>query len=495
VNTTLQVIIRRSRGISRSIPLVLSTACGADLGVAPARRVPALSAVRVSANTFNALSAIVQFQVRDADSARLIYRSAMEPEQATPFSTVPGMAMRIAALGLRASTRYTLVVEAIGAGGTARSDNVAVETGALPEVLRALHLTGTGTPGAGYTLVVPVYMDRAPGAFLVAFDSTGDICWYRSFPDEGWAVEAKQQPNGHITAYVGRSFGWQPVAGRYVEVATTGEEVRSFRVPTPAWTDPHEMLLSFRDTVLTAVHLFGYEIRPFDLRAVGGAVDAPVALHSIVRQGATGAAEFVWNAADHFDATDWPPMAGPTLDLVHPSSLTLDLDGQYIASFQAVDQVAKIDARTGNMLWRFGGMRNEFTLLGDPLGGFHGQHSVRVLANGNLLLMDNHIRSSALTSRAVEYQLDVAARTARLVWEYRPAPAIASPIMGSVQRLASGNTLVAFGAAGQVAEVDAASRAVWTASLADDAAAPAGFKPPQLYRAIRIASLYRYRTP
>ncbi|HVT39090.1 MAG TPA: aryl-sulfate sulfotransferase [Gemmatimonadaceae bacterium] len=481
--------------VSVGLVSVLASACGSDKGLAPVRRAPALSAVTVTANEWNALSVIAQFQVSNADSARLLYRSATEAEQATPFSPTSGAMIRLAALGLRASTRYRITVESMGAGGTTRSDDMDVETGALPEAIRGLRLAVTGAASPGYTLVVPVYLDRSPGAFMIAFDEAGDIRWYRSFPGEGWAVEAKQHPNGHFTTYVGRSYGWQPNAGRYVEVTPSGEEVRTFRAAAPAWTDPHEMLLSFQDTVLTAAHLLSYEIRPLDLRAVGGAADTPVALHSIVRQGATGATEFVWNAADYFDVSDWPGTAGPSYDLVHPSSLALDRDGNYIASFQAVDQIAKIDAQSGNILWRFGGKRNEFTLLDDPLGGFRGQHSVRVLANGNLLLMDNHIRSPATTSRAVEYSLDAATRTARLVWEYRPDPAIASPIMGSVQRLKNGNTLVAFGVAGQAVEVDPAGRVVWRAALTDNASPMPALGAPELYRAIRIGSLYRYLMP
>jgi hypothetical protein len=475
------------------IVLALVSACASDKGFGPGARAPSVSAVTAAVNAFNALSVVVTFQLSDADSVRLLYRSATGSELTTPFVPATSAAMRLAALGLRPSTRYTITVEAVGARGTIRSAGMDIDTGALPDAIRGLRLAATGTPGPGYTLVVPVYMDRNPGAFIVAFDETGALCWYRSFPGEGWAVEAKQLPNGHFTAYVGRSYGWQPDQGRYVEFTPSGEEVRSFRAPTPVWTDPHELQLSFQDTMLTAAHLIGYQIQPVDLRAVGGAANTPLALHSIVRQGPGGATEFVWNAADHFDISDWPTVTGPTFDLVHPSSLALDRDGNYIVSFQAVDQIVKIDARSGEILWRFGGRRNEFLLLDDPLGGFHGQHSVRVLANGNLLLMDNHIRSPALTSRAVEYSVDAATRTARLVWEYRPAPAVTSPIMGSAQRLVNGSTLVGFGAAGQVAEVDAGGRVVWSGVLTDDAAPR--FQPPQIYRAIRIASLYQYVAP
>ncbi len=447
-----------------------------------------LTAVSVTGNAFNALSAIAQFQVTNADSARLLFRTGSEAEQSTPFFRTAGGTMRIPALGLRASARYSVVVEAVGGGGTTRSEKMEVETGALPESLRGMRLAVTGAAAAGYTLVVPVYFANSPGATVVAFDGAGELRWYRFFPGEGRGIEAKQQQNGHFTMYAGNSTGNQAVSGRYVEVTPSGDEVRSYQVSPPAYVDPHEMLLSVQDTTVTAAHLLTYEIRPYDLSAVGGPVDAPVALHSIVRQGRTGATEFIWNAADYFNPTDW--VGEISGDLVHANSLVIDRDGNYVASFQMVDQIAKIDSRTGAMLWRFGGKRNQFTVLDDDLGGFQGQHSARVLANGNILLFDNRNRSGG--GRAVEYQLDVAGRKARLVWEYRPSPDIPSDIMGSVQRLANGNTVVGFGPAGQVAEVDAARRLVWNGQLQTDGL-ESGRLP--LYRAIRIGSLYRYVTP
>jgi len=473
-----------------AIPLALAfaAACSSDKSVGPGSGAPVLSAVSVTGNAFNALSAIAQFQVTNAESARLLFRTGTEAEQATPFFSAAGGTVRIPALGLRASTRYSVTVEAVGRGGTTRSERMDVETGALPESLRGMRLAVTGAPVAGYTLVVPVYFANSPGATMVAFDGAGELRWYRFFPGEGRSIEAKQQQNGHFTVYAGNSTGNQAEAGRFVEVTSSGEEVRSYQVSAPAYLDPHEILLSVQDSAVTAAHMFTYEIRPYDLSAVGGPVDAPVALHSIVRHGRSGAREFIWNAADYFNATDW--VGEISDDLVHANSLEIDRDGNYVASFQKVDQIAKIDSRTGAMLWRFGGKRNQFTLLDDPLGGFQGQHSARVVPNGNILLFDNRNRSGG--GRAVEYQLNVAARTARLVWEYKPTPEIPSDIMGSVQRLASGNTVVGFGTAGQVTEVDAGRRPVWTGVLQADAF-PAGQLP--FYRAIRIGSLYRYVAP
>jgi hypothetical protein len=113
-----------------------------------------------------------------------------------------------------------------------------------------------------------------------------------------------------------------------------------------------------------------------------------------------------------------------------------------------------------------------------------------VLPNGNVLLLDDQLHLIPGPARAVEYALDPAGKVATLVWQYRPEPPIISPIMGSVQRLASGATLVGFGAAGRLVEVAPNGDIRWAATLVLNGAAPVGF-----YRAIRFGSLYGYAVP
>jgi hypothetical protein len=61
--------------------------------------------------------------------------------------------------------------------------------------------------------------------------------------------------------------------------------------------------------------------------------------------------------------------------------------------------------------------------------------------------------------------------------------------MGSVQRLANGNTVIGLAIPGRVMEVDRGGRVVADATLTTNGI------PTQFYRAIRIASLYTYSAP
>jgi hypothetical protein len=80
--------------------------------------------------------------------------------------------------------------------------------------------------------------------------------------------------------------------------------------------------------------------------------------------------------------------------------------------------------------------------------------------------------------------LDFTNRTATLVWQYLAPTSLQAIAMGFAQRLANGNTLIAYGTAQppRVQEVNPAGEVVWDLS----SSAPSF----GIYRAFRIASLY-----
>jgi hypothetical protein len=446
-----------------------------------------IARVSVTSDSASVVSLLVSVSATNADSIRILYTSINDSSGATPFYRAAATGpTTIAVVGLRASTNYSLVADAIGPGGRVTSVSESATTGDLPPELRALHLSGSGAPSAGYTLIVPLFPDTSVAAngFVVAFDASGAVRWYHRFPGQ-WPVEAKQQPNGHITVFVGRSYGWQPNAGEFVELTPGGDVVRTFAVDGSYYTDPHELLLSFQSSSVGAAHLIGYDIHSYDLTSVGGSPNAHLAVHTIERHDASGAVTFRWSAGSLFSIADWPLPNPQAVDLEHPSSLAIAPDGGYVVSFQGMDEVTKIDSTTGAIVWRLGGRHNQFQIRDDPLNGFLGQHDVQVLPNGDLLMLDDHFRGVPGPARAVEYSLDTQAMVARLVWQYRPAPAIISPIMGSAQRLGDGGTLVGFGAAGRIDEVASDGTVRWSANLTSDASGGLPF-----YRALRLSSLY-----
>ena len=114
----------------------------------------------------------------------------------------------------------------------------------------------------------------------------------------------------------------------------------------------------------------------------------------------------------------------------HFNSIELLTDGDYLISLRGCSKILKVDSETGDVLWRVGrsnlsddewtekGRTPPYTIVDDPHDEFCGQHSAKIIGNGNLLLYDNGVycvqhpetqetnRANNVFSRVVEYALD-----------------------------------------------------------------------------------------
>jgi hypothetical protein len=487
------------RRLLQALHLAALTAAWCSAISCSAAREPAKSSITISRvvpgrdlfvvpNPHNALSTVVTFDGRGFDSARVVYWAPGEPPRATPFSSARGVG-RIVTLGLRPETAYLHVLERRRGDQVIMSDTVQSTTGSLPAFLRRAHMRMTGRPTSGYVLTSMA--DSGRTGFVVAFDSTGQLRWYREFPGEMPTGETKQQPNGDFTVFLGRTPGWMFFPGSYEQFRPSGEVVRTIMAPPPLYTDNHELVLTFRDTTFEAAHFFSFDGRPGDISEWGGPRDTLIIGHQLVRMGADGIPQTVLDGWNHFSWKDRIEPPRDTLyDFDHPNSLDFDHDGNYIVSYRNMGEITKIDAKSGAVIWRFGGRNNQFTIRNDPFNGFSAQHSARILDNGNLLLYDNGTRHTPPETRVVEYRLDPAAKTADMVWQYRHSPPFYVPYTGSVQRLKSGNTVIGFSNRGIVTEVDPKGNVVWEGAIMVNPDRAGDF-----YRAIKIASLYRYERP
>jgi hypothetical protein len=221
------------------------------------------------------------------------------------------------------------------------------------------------------------------------------------------------------------------------------------------------------------------ETRVVDLSALGGVPLAQVTGTVVQHLDAEGGLLFEWSPFDHFEMTDLAPeaLAAERVNWTHGNALDLDADGNLLVSFRSLGEITRIDTRTGAVLWRMGGRRNQITLAdGDP--PFLGQHGVRAVPGG-LVLLDN--LGEADGTRAERYEVDEAHRTARVAGWYRPAVPTVAELGGAIQELPDGHMLVAFGSGAAVQEYDREGQVVW--QIEGD--------PGYVYRAQRIRSLYR----
>ncbi len=169
---------------------------------------------------------------------------------------------------------------------------------------------------------------------------------------------------------------------------------------------------------------------------------------------------FEWHSLDHIPITDsFFNLTSRNIDYAHFNSVNIDpFDNNLLISFRTTSEIVKVSRATGDIMWRLGGKKNEFTFIGEHAENapyyFVGQHCIWRLTNGDLLFFDNgNITGGGVTpcdrtySRAVQYKIDEVNKTAELVWEFRHHPDISAPSMGRVQKLSNGNVTIEWGSA------------------------------------------------
>jgi hypothetical protein len=330
------------------------------------------------------------------------------------------------------------------------TDPVSPSADSLPSDFPRLHIDTVNSPAPGYYFLATADDVPGMGYFLFMLDNSGKVVKYKRMISH--AYDFKQQPNG-LYSYAEAHSEWGYAGGsRTVHrvIDSSLAPVDSFKAGNGYDADGHEFLLLPNGHAL----LHAYDIQYIDLSlTIPGANRNAIVVGSILQElDLTKNVVFQWRSWDYIPVADtYMSTTASAFDYIHVNAYDIDTDGNILASFRNTCEIVKINRLTGDIMWRMGGKHNQFTFIGENAANsptyFTYQHSLRKLTNGNFTLFDNGNLHPQAISRAVEYQIDQVSKTATLVWEYKHTPGIFAPNRGSVQRLAGGNTVVAWGGA------------------------------------------------
>jgi len=274
-------------------------------------------------------------------------------------------------------------------------------------------------------------------SFLLILNNDASVFYSQEMPYA--CFDFNVQPNGHLTYFHGYD-------GVYYEMDEYYDIINYYKCGNGYGTDLHELRLLNNKHFL----LMSYDSQHVDMSGIviGGNPNAVVSGLIIQELDENKNVVFQWRSWDHIPITDasHQNLLAASIDAVHGNAIELDNDGNILISSRHLDEITKINRTTGDIIWRLGGKKNQFTFPNDP-DTFNYQHGIRRLNNGNIILFDNGNFHVPHYSRAVEYQLDEVNKVATLVWQYRNIPDIFGPAMGFAQRLDNGNTIIGWGAA------------------------------------------------
>ena len=330
-------------------------------------------------------------------------------------------------------------------------------------------------PGASAEpiFIAPYNAPRGAQAGAVIVDALGQPIWENPLAN-------KVTTNFRVQSYRGsRVLTWWEGfielghgVGEYVIADASYRTVRRVRAGRGLHADLHEFLITPQQTALYTSYL----VRPADLRSVGGPRNGTIQDAIFQEQDlATGEILLEWHSLDHVALEESYSPVSRDWDFFHMNSIDIDRDGSLLISARSTHTVYKLDRRSGAVLWRLGGKRNDFELGAGA--GFAWQHDARRRLDGTMTLFDNGATPAVEPrSRGLILELDERAMRAALISQYTH-PHVLAGSQGNVQLLPGGNVFVGWGEIPRVSEFHRSGQLVFDAILGKDY---------ECYRAFRL---------
>jgi hypothetical protein len=333
-------------------------------------------------------------------------------------------------LGMKQQRTYHYRIVASGPSGDCTSDDATITTGSLSAGLPKIKVTSKSTASpvfGGFLITGTAFVTEGSlPAYIV--DADGELVWaYTGFQDVlsarmSWAGTRLWINSSNVPPSSGRSFVYRmtldgltvedlsgPLVGMQLQLAVLPDDTVAF----------------------PAANANGCE----DIKEYSPAGSVRTVANAGTVQGIASGCE--------------------VMSIQHSRD-----DDTLVFSDLAHQSIVKIRRTDGAMVWVLNG--SAATLTGTTWQG--GQSGLHVLGADRILLFANNSKNpvggmslggDGTGSVAMELALDVSGKKATQVWSYKANPAIQSDLMGDVQRLPNGNTIVAYSSQGKLHEVDA----------------------------------------
>ena len=205
--------------------------------------------------------------------------------------------------------------------------------------------------------------------YMMILENDGTPYFYQRLPG-GHARDFKVQPTGTLTRRVYDNLNC------FVEMDSQYTIIDTLRCGDGLGTDEHECQL------LPDHHCFliGLDYHQVDMSKLisGGNTNATIIGNTVQELDKNHNVIFRWRTWDNFNVMDaiHEDLKGGTIDYVHMNSIAIDYDSNIVISSRCLSEVTKIDRKTGAIIWRFGGVHNQFTFINDAFGMSY-QHDAR----------------------------------------------------------------------------------------------------------------------
>ena len=340
-----------------------------------------------------------------------------------------------------------------------------------PPVVRIVKKAGA--TGDGYLLLAPTSGPGQRGTMIV--DNAGHVVWFRRTQKTAINLRAALFEGKPVLTWWEGKVGEEGLGrGEHVIVDSSYREIARFPAGHRRGGDVHELVLTPNGTALITAwgkvtrNLLGRSGRRRHTIIDGIAQEVEISSARVLHE---------WRSIDHVGLDETHVGVGPRFDYFHINSIDLAPDGDWIICARNTWAVYKVSPKTGEIVWRLGGKRSNFTM--GPGTKFAWQHDARLHGKGRISIFDNGAAPPVEPqSRGLTMRVDEAKMRATLLHAYTHRPhKLLAHYMGSMQVLPNGNAVVGWGSEPYMTEF------AQDGSIVFDARLPRG---GQTYRVVRM---------
>lgn len=341
--------------------------------------------------------------------------------------------------GLRAEQDVTVELTVVGSDATAQVTATAT-TGVVPNDLPALTVSGdAGGAAGGARILTTIVQD--PGAAVI-IDTEGHYRWWGDVTPQNLTSRARLSVDGQSILGMplnSSSDYTMPLVRR----AFDGTELETIEID-----GMHHDFVEHSDGTLAVLVVSWGEVD--GVRWLGD---------RIVERAPDGTETVIWDSWEdltfhegdiRMDNDEW----------THANALLFDeAEQRYTVGLRGIHAIAAIDRATGRTEWLLGSSESDFT---DPDGDRRilGVTHQFEFVDGGLLVFENRGNEDDW-SRPVELAFDPGDPIVEPVWTVDLDPPVSSGVLGDVERLPDGDTLIDYSAAGLFVQVDADGTERW----------------------------------
>ena len=346
-------------------------------------------------------------------------------------------------MSLVAETTYEYQIYLKNGESELTSNTYNFTTGKLPEHLPKFDLVS----GSKYTFGGFIMLRKmdAPGSQII-LNSNGEIVWFQMSD----SVIFRPFSLTSDTTYLALKG-----TNEIIEMNFLGDTILYLNQENSAFDKNahHEI---FKDEQGHIVTLTKQE-KEFDLSKFTGSKNETVVGDGILVLDSDGSEIWSWNIFDAVDVTPSQELFKFRKDWSHANALSKDTDGNFLISFRNFNQIWKVDATDGHVIWKLG-ENGDFSLSSNEY--FKYQHAVHVNSRGNIMLFDN-ISNNNKTSRALAFAIDDEANIAETTLVVNLPDSLYSFKQGSVYFIDSAKLLFCSSMSKKIAVTDLEGNILW----------------------------------